>query len=128
MVGPGLPKNVIEQKMTIHADILPTILHVLAGRRIPIAGSHGVDLLEPSSLTRRSSLLLTHHTKTEPYQVVLLQADKRLRLTLSLSKNVIKIVGLVDEKDKLMFPLLPKPQEAPIWAESFNEQIRTLTR
>jgi hypothetical protein len=92
--------------MTIHSDILPTLLHALAGRPIPIAGNHGMDLLEPSSLTRRSSLLLTHYTKTEPYRLVLLQADGRLQLNLSMSKSVIKIVGLVDQMDRLVFPLL----------------------
>lgn len=61
---------------------------------------------EPSSLTRRSSLLSTHYTKTEPYRLVLLQADGRLQLNLSMSKSVIKIVGLVDQMDRLVFPLL----------------------
>jgi hypothetical protein len=49
MVGPGIKSKVISSA-TVHMDILPTLLHALAGEAIPVAGTHGRDLLSDARL------------------------------------------------------------------------------
>lgn len=44
MVGAGIPSRTITTA-TVHADVLPTMLHTLAQRPVPVAGCHGRDLI-----------------------------------------------------------------------------------
>ncbi len=45
MVGPGIEPRKIPTA-TVHTDVLPTLLHVLAGKTVPIANCQGRDLIE----------------------------------------------------------------------------------
>jgi hypothetical protein len=48
MVGKGVPPRTISTA-TVHTDVLPTLLHALAGSELPIRNCHGRDLLgDPS--------------------------------------------------------------------------------
>jgi phosphoglycerol transferase MdoB-like AlkP superfamily enzyme len=45
MLGSGIrPKKVLSA--TTHSDLVPTLLHVLEGKHVPVAHTHGRDLLE----------------------------------------------------------------------------------
>ncbi|MEW6113602.1 MAG: sulfatase-like hydrolase/transferase [Thermodesulfobacteriota bacterium] len=48
MVGKGVPPRTIATA-TVHTDVLPTLLHALAGTEIPIRNCHGRDLLADPS-------------------------------------------------------------------------------
>jgi len=50
MVGPGISAHKVKTA-TSHADVLPTLLHGLAGQPVRVARSQGRDLLEQSALT-----------------------------------------------------------------------------
>ncbi len=44
MRGPGIP-TLLVRRATSHVDLLPTVLHALAGHPLEMARSHGRDLL-----------------------------------------------------------------------------------
>ena len=79
MVGAGVPSRALDLP-TYHADILPTLLHLLEGRSIPIVGSHGLDLLEPQD---RDSVAIVPVVDWPPYQLILVGPDARLRFDIA---------------------------------------------
>src|SRR5262249_20109677 len=44
VVGPGVPRMTISS-LTSHADIVPTLLHLIACKHVPLRHSHGTDVL-----------------------------------------------------------------------------------
>ena len=50
MVGPGIPAHKVKTA-TSHADVLPTLLHGLAGKPVRVARCQGRDVLAQAALT-----------------------------------------------------------------------------
>ncbi len=61
IAGPGVEPGVVE-RLTQHIDLLPTLLHVLARRPVPIQRCLGKDILDTSS--PRQEMLLFHRYQT----------------------------------------------------------------
>src|SRR5262249_39545980 len=51
IVGPGVPCKTVTG-FTRHADVVPTLLHLIAGQPVPLRHSHGKDFLEDGGRDR----------------------------------------------------------------------------
>jgi hypothetical protein len=69
MVGPGVPRKQV-CTATTHMDILPTLLHVLAGKAVPIAYSDGRDLAAESNVPDRVAVVPANGKQWEGLVVV----------------------------------------------------------
>lgn len=88
IVGPGIPQRRIAQATT-HADVLPTLLHALAGRETRLANTQGRDLL--AGPIEDEVLIAT--TKDNFWDAMLVQGDKRLSLQISLHEPRVRSLG-----------------------------------
>ena len=97
MVGPGIQQRVINTTTT-HFDLLPTLLHALAGRHVPVQHSQGRDLLAEASPADEAFVVPANGPDWD--RIMLIRADKRL-LFRPISDHgpdpVMKFEGLVDE-------------------------------
>lgn len=79
IAGAGVPSRTLSQP-TYHADLLPTLLHLLNGETSSIKGSHGADLMEP---LRRDSIPVVPVVGWPPYALLLVGPDARLKFDIS---------------------------------------------
>ncbi|MGB9616034.1 MAG: sulfatase-like hydrolase/transferase [Desulfomonilaceae bacterium] len=97
MVGPGVEPRVI-RTATSHFDVLPTLLHALAGRHVPVQHSQGRDLLaEPSPA---DEVFVVPANGPDWDRIMLIRADKRLLfrpISEHGQRQVMKFEGMVDE-------------------------------
>lgn len=73
MVGPGIPSEVI-RTATSHADLVPTLLHVLAGKPVSVQGCTGRDLMIPDQ--REDEVVIT--TIPPKNQILIIQGSRRI--------------------------------------------------
>ncbi len=97
MVGPGVEPRSI-QSATTHFDVLPTLLHALAGRHVPVQYSQGRDLLSEASPADEVFVVPANGPDWD--RIMLIRGDKRL-LFRPVSDHgqhpVMKFEGMVDE-------------------------------
>ena len=101
MVGPGvIPRKI--STATGHPDILPTLLHVLAGKRVSILNSQGRDLIEDPAPADKVMVV----TRKGPVgsvssrALMIISGDKRLLFTNGVTPDgdpVMEFGGLLDE-------------------------------
>ncbi|MBI5249017.1 MAG: sulfatase-like hydrolase/transferase [Desulfomonile tiedjei] len=114
MVGAGVePREVTTA--TVHTDVLPTLLHVLAGKNVPIGNCHGRDLLAADEPADEVVLVPANGPKWEGFMIV--RGDKRIALRTSTSSreaSSMEFTGLLDEsglyelkvgQDEIRYPL-----------------------
>jgi hypothetical protein len=124
MVGPGVPAMTIDQATT-HADVLPTLLHVLAGRRVPIAGALGRDVLDGPI---DDQVMIWPYRWKEPYDVLLIQGERRLQMQAYTTKPRVKLLGFCDESAVLL-PEAGSDSSAAAageWARAFEGEMRKI--
>lgn len=108
VVGPGIPSRAIDG-MSLHVDILPTLLHALAGRAVPLEHQHGRDLL--ASEPPREHVLLSHcHVNRDRATILLVSSQDRLGMHLDLTTPKLRITGFEDER---AFPIAPPALAEP---------------
>jgi len=95
MVGPGVPRRKISTA-TVHYDVLPTLLHALSGREIPIMDCDGRDLLADQDPPDKVMVLPFHLQVLEP---LLIKGRDRIlfKLVIGVEKPELQFAGLVDE-------------------------------
>jgi hypothetical protein len=98
MVGPRIPAREITQPTT-HTDVLPTLLHALAGREVPIRHIHGRDVLAATELGEE--VLLCPYRARNPYDLILIRGGERLQFKIRLDKPEIAMFGFCDEAANL---------------------------
>jgi membrane-anchored protein YejM (alkaline phosphatase superfamily) len=127
MVGPGLPPRVIDQPTT-HSDVLPTLLHALAGKPISIAHAHGRDVLAAEQLP--DQVLVCPYRWKDPYDLVLIRADQRMQFKIRLDRPDVEAFGFCDQAGNL----IPNPphacslRDATAWVEAFRQELRRIVR
>ncbi|MEW6529194.1 MAG: sulfatase-like hydrolase/transferase [Thermodesulfobacteriota bacterium] len=97
MVGPGVPRRQVSTA-TVHMDVLPTLLRVLAGRPVPIAHSDGRDLVAESNPPDRVVVVPANGKQWDGLVVV--SGNKRLAFSRIMSRegNVeLDFAGEIDE-------------------------------
>lgn len=125
IVGPGIAPARWNEP-TMHADVLPSVLHVLAGSSVSLEHAHGIDWFAGE---RHDSVLEAHSPPNK--QVVETQlrvGGHRLRIDLDLTRPSIRLLGFEDKKGRL----LPTPElsesEANQIVQAFRAQLSTLRR
>jgi len=104
MVGAGV-KPLRIAMATSHMDVLPTLLHALAGQTVPIRNCHGRDLLDND--VEDSGIAITPLMGRE---VVIVRGEERFLFKASLKPSgpsSVAFHGLIDEKG------LPKALGSP---------------
>lgn len=125
MVGPGVEPGRLEQP-TYHMDVLPSLLHVLAGQHVSIPHIQGRDwFTEPA----RTSALLAHTLFNGALvQTQLRTEGVRLRLDLETREPQITLLGFEDAFGHLIAtPALSSVAEDRL-VGSFEEQLALLRR
>jgi hypothetical protein len=97
MVGPGIKPRKISTA-TVHMDVLPTLLHVLAGKNVPIRHCEGRDLMADSSSEDRAVVVPANGSAWDGFMII--QGDKRMAFQLTTAPGKtpsVEFAGLVDE-------------------------------
>jgi Sulfatase len=103
MVGPGVEPRRISSA-TVHTDILPTLLHALAGKSVSIGNCQGRDLIEESTPTDRVAVVPANGPEWEGLMVI--RGNKRILFRTSADAGEIPSVefaGLADEAGQYVF-------------------------
>ncbi|MGO9121459.1 MAG: sulfatase-like hydrolase/transferase [Desulfomonilaceae bacterium] len=96
MVGPGVkPKKI--STATVHTDVLPTLLHVLANKNVPIKYCQGRDLLSDSPPADEVTVVPANGPDWDGF--IIIRGDERMafRLTNSKATPSVEFAGMVDE-------------------------------
>jgi hypothetical protein len=116
-------------------DLLPTLLHALAGRKVEIDHAQGRDLLETTTAglgatTLGSTVLLAPYRWQEPFDLMLLRGDERMQFNYRLSAPQIKTFGFCDEACNLDLSGSHDCSEesAAAWAEALKEELERVAR
>ncbi|MBI4966386.1 MAG: sulfatase-like hydrolase/transferase [Desulfomonile tiedjei] len=106
MVGPGIEPRTISTA-TAHTDVLPTLLHGLAGTEVPIRSCQGRDLIEETSPADEVSLVPANGPDWEGLMVI--RGNKRMvfRTELAAKPPSIEFAGLVDESGQYELKVEP---------------------
>jgi len=97
MVGPGIKPRKISTA-TVHTDVLPTLLHGLAGKNVPIRHSEGRDLMADPSPGDRVVVVPAAGLDWDGFMII--QGDKRMAFRSTTTPGTtpsVEFAGLVDE-------------------------------
>jgi hypothetical protein len=114
MVGPGVPRKQVSTATT-HMDVLPTLLHVLAGRPVPIAHSDGRDLAAESNPPDRVAVVPANGKQWDGLVVV--SGNKRLAFSRIVNRGGVPepaFAGEIDEGGDFLLraePHLTRPTQ-----------------
>jgi membrane-anchored protein YejM (alkaline phosphatase superfamily) len=127
MVGPGVPAVRIEQPTT-HVDVLPTLLHALAERHVPVAHAHGRDLLSGQPL--ENTAIITPFRWKQPYDLMLIRGAQRMQFSYRLDSPEIDVYGFCDEAANLDLQAAQdvSPEAASEWSAALRRELERLTR
>jgi hypothetical protein len=124
MVGPGVEPHVI-RRATSHEDVVPTLLHAVARRPVPVAGVHGRDLLESPPTT--DQVLLRPSSRSEPGELVLVRGQERLAFQYRADRPEIEALGFIDEAGQPEWRLEYQETSPVAWIEAFRAEMQRLT-
>jgi membrane-anchored protein YejM (alkaline phosphatase superfamily) len=126
IVGPGIEPAEFDEP-TLHVDVLPTVVHALAGHSVSIAHAHGRDLL--ARQPARESLLLAHcDPNRDSAEALLLRGDRRVRLHLGLQAPTLQLLGLEDDRARLVVDHHLDSTQVQQLLAAFEGQLATLIR
>lgn len=121
IIGPNIPQRRIDVP-THHLDVLPTLLHAVAGKQI-LDATEGGDLLQPD-LPKRPILLTMLPPYSGPQDRALFLPEGRMLVRLMDRKPVARLLGFVNEDGAVNPAFTPPPEDASIWAQRWNEALR----
>ena len=125
MVGPGVAPARLDYT-TLHADVLPSVLHVLTGRHQDIEHIHGIDWFAGE---RHASVLASHSPISKhTVQTQLRAAGRHLRLDLDLTRPNVTLLGFEDALARLQPTPDLTPAEVDALAGAFEDQLTVLRR
>jgi hypothetical protein len=97
MVGPGIKPRKISTA-TVHTDVLPTLLHALAGKNVPIRHCEGRDLMADPSPADKVVVVPANGLDWDGLMII--QGDKRMAFRSTTTPGTtpsVEFAGLVDE-------------------------------
>ena len=110
MVGPGVaPRNV--STATAHSDVLPTLMHALEGRHVPIKNVSGRDLLADPSPRDEVVVVPANGPEWEGFMIV--RGDRRMAFRTMTKPGAApwaEFVGLVDESGQYIWKVGQEPR------------------
>ncbi len=127
LVGPGVPARTVTD-FTRHPDILPTLLHALAGQPVPVRGAHGKDVLAPDFRSDRVALFPAP-LAGEGFRLLLLHGPDRLRVHLRFDRSPRAVAeGYYDVHDNFEVNRVPATEEAARWRHVLVEELRRVAQ
>lgn len=97
MVGGGVEQREVSTA-TVHTDVLPTLLHVLAGKNVPVSNCHGRDLISDAHPDDEVVLVPACGPKWEG--ILIVRGDKRIVYKTTSEAGTapsMEFAGLVDK-------------------------------
>jgi hypothetical protein len=127
MVGPRFPSHTVEQPTT-HADVLPTLLHALAGRELKVRSCHGRDVLAGTQLP--DQVMICPYRWKDPYDLILVRGADRLQFKIRLGRASVEAIGFCDVHGNLDLSSQRQrtPQDAVLWTEAFRREMRRIAQ
>ncbi len=123
MVGAGVPVRSVAVP-TSHVDVLPTLLHVLAGSPVPVRGLHGRDLTDAGFTGDHVVLTGFENESEHSRSMVMVGPVGRLSLRLPHDDQIIEVRGSVDARGTLIDAPPPDSQVA-LWAARIQSSLAT---
>ena len=121
MVGPGVPRLTVAG-FTRHADLVPTLLHLVAGKPVPLRHSHGKDILADGERDR--TVLFPAPPAPRGYRLVLLRGKERFRVHVMLGRHPhVEAEGYYDSSDKLQVDRIPHKDDIAKWRDVVLEEL-----
>lgn len=105
-----------DDRLTVHADLLPTLLHAAAGRAMPVAGTTGIDLLAPPADQPREGILLSR-TCGDPWNLACVRPDGRISVHLSLKSHRVELDGVLGTNGLIDQRRVLSADEGAQWAD-----------
>lgn len=124
IAGPNVPRQGIVTATT-HADLLPTLLHVLCGGAVHLRHSSGRDMLAGPQPDQ--AWICTQYPSSRHWEGVLLRGPDRLGVKFSTDPAWVQVAGLLDANGRFNPRRRPSLDEAPDWAATLREEWSKLT-
>jgi hypothetical protein len=118
IAGPGVRQGALDD-MTRHADVLPSLLHLAAGKPVPLRWTHGNDIFAAGF---HSSAVVLHPGEG----MLLLRDQRRLRVRIRLDRPEISADGFWDVTDHLIVDENMSAAEEPDWEHITISELRRL--
>jgi membrane-anchored protein YejM (alkaline phosphatase superfamily) len=127
--GGPTPEGIVIDRPTTHADLTPTLLHLLNAGPVEIEHVHGRDLLQDNDALEDRVLICPHRWK-DPRQLVLVRGKRRMLFEVRLNRPEIRVFGPCDEQGRLRLERASQTdaQSADEWAQELFEEMLRLTR
>jgi hypothetical protein len=128
ILGPDIPAKAVDH-FTGHTDLVPTLLHAVAGRPTKVQHVDGRDLLDPAQ-----PLLPNQVTqwigRDHPDHVTLnvFAPDNRLRVRVNRTAPGIEVLGTLDDRGNLDPFNAPPPHQANLWARRIERELWKLRK
>jgi len=120
IVGPGVPATRIET-LTTHADILPTLLHILSGQEVKITGSTGRNLLTGN--TSEQTVLFTIHPDGRLH-LLAVRGEHRLAFNADSRSPQLRVLGFQDALGRPKVLHGQSPEDITHWVDLVRQQMR----
>lgn len=124
VVGPGIPRGRLTARSR-HMDVLPSLLHLLAGRNVPLAHTHGRDQFAQGFKDDRL-VLYPFRGNQQAASLVLLRDEQRLRVRLFPERRSFVTEGFSDVNDRFDDTVIPQRPEVDQWQELLIEEWQRL--
>ncbi len=125
LAGPGVRAGAHEGATT-HADVLPTLLHVLAGRDVGLRHTHGRDLFAGPAPDQ--AFLCTQGLAGGPLDGLLIRGPDRLALSVCINPPALRVVGLFDAQARYDLAQTDSAHDARDWARAAREEWGRMRR
>lgn len=125
MIGASVPVARVHAPTT-HADVLPTLLPLLAGSPIETAHTMGEDLLDPV-FSRRHASLTGFDPPSRDSSVLMVADEGRLRVRFTDEFPSVEVLGSVDAIGDYA-PQPPERGDAALWAGRLAHDIERFSR
>lgn len=123
VVGSNVPARRIVSATT-HADLLPTLLHVLSGKAIRIDASSGRDMLAGPQPDQ--AWVCTKYPSSHCWDGVLIRGAERLGVKVSADPPWLQVQGMLDDNGRFNPRRRPAVEEAPGWAATLRAEWHKL--
>ncbi len=122
MRGPGIPVGLVT-RATIHTDVLPTVLHALAGQAVSVQHLAGRDQLT----TGWPDQVLLSKTLAQR-EMILVRGASHLHLRFGLDPFALYSPGFGDSNARLDGTIHKRPEEADRWAAALAWDLERVVR
>jgi membrane-anchored protein YejM (alkaline phosphatase superfamily) len=126
IAGPGVVPGDLDG-ITLHADVLPTLLHAIEGREVEFEHRHGRDLLVPQG-PRRGTLLCHADVNQRHATALLMAGGRRVSMTLDLRAPNVVLGGFEDDQARLIGSHGASSGEARALIRAFREEMEICRR